>query len=992
MTQKYPLLLGLLILGCCPPMAEAQDAPAATPGETETGRAEFFERHVRPILAERCFSCHGAKKQESALRLDSREALLKGGENGPVFDLENPAASRLLKAVRYDDPQLQMPPDGKKLPDQEVAVIAQWIARGAPWPHDPASRQTDPAEAGKTHWAFQPLRPRAVPSVKNTAWPQSPIDHFVLAKLEEQGMTPADPAERATLVRRASFDLTGLPPRDNEVAAFVGDPAPDAFARVVDRLLDSPLYGERWGRYWLDVARYADTKGYVRLQEERRFHYAFTYRDYVIRAFNEDLPYDRFIIEQLAADQLAANPSALGDDRRPLAALGFLTLGRQFTGNKHDIIDDRIDVVTRGLLGLTVTCARCHDHKYDPIPTADYYSLYGVFASSEDPIVPPLIRAPSGDAATQAFEREFESRQTALEEYEPKHYAALLNEFRSRSADYLVAALAGRVPPQQPLPIAAGEIRQVVVERWIDFLEQTDQRDPLFGPWHEFAALKPAEFERGAAEILDGWKLGNKNAEAIKPPLPLGVGRREGEGPRTPHPNPKGEGIERHSLHSQLPLHAQLPVNAMLRARFLRQPPQSMADVARGYGELLAEAHAHWQQSLASALAAGSGAPEHLSDAVEEPLRQVLYAIDSPVAVSRQEALAHYLYDAPVNDEIVKRRVAINAWLANTGQAAPRAHTLVECPVPFDPRILLRGNPMRPGKHVPRQFLHVLCQGSPRPFAVGCGRLELAEAIADRDNPLTARVLVNRVWADHFGAGLVRSPSNFGLRGQGPTHPELLDYLAARFMDQGWSIKKLHRWIMLSSVYQQSSQDRADYRARDPENRLLWKMNRRRLDFEALRDSLFLAAGKLDLASGGPSVDLAAPGTNRRTVYGLVDRQGLPGMLPTFDFASPDAHSPGRYSTVVPQQALFLLNSPLLIELARSLADRTDVKSAGAAADRVARIIEIALGRAPTSREAKLALDFIEQDQKAGAASGGLGAWESFAQALLISNEFIYVD
>ncbi|MBI3837001.1 MAG: PSD1 domain-containing protein [Planctomycetia bacterium] len=944
MNQQRTFALCLALVCCWPAAAGAQNAPPTTPDSTAAETAEFFERQVRPILAERCFSCHGAKKQESALRLDSRSALLKGGEIGPVIELEKPAASRLLKAIRYDDPELQMPPDGKKLPEREVAVIVRWVEQGVPWPHDTANAQVDPAEAGRTHWAFQPIRRQAVPEVKNAAGPQSPIDHFVWTKLQEQGMAPAEPADRATLVRRASFDLIGLPPEADEVAAFVNDPAPDAFVKVVDRLLGSPHYGERWGRYWLDVARYADTKGYVRLSEERRFHYAFTYRDYVIRAFNEDLPFDQFVVQQLAADQLD-----LGENRRPLAALGFLTLGRRFTGNKHDIIDDRIDVVARGLLGLTVTCARCHDHKYDPISTADYYSLYGVFASSEDPIVPPLVAAPASDAATQAYQREFESRQAALNDYEPKQYEALLDEFRSRSADYLLAALADRMPPQQPLPIAPGEIRQVVVERWIDFLEQTTEHDPLFGPWRAFAALNPAEFERGATEIIAGWKQ------------PFDDERK-------------------------------IPVNALVQDQFVRQPPKSMADVASGYGKLLAQAQAHWQASLTVATAAASAAPEHLNDVAEEQLRQVLYAIDSPVAVSRQEAFAQYLYDAPINDEIVKRRNAINAWLANTAQTPPRAHTLLECPAPCDPRILLRGNPMRPGKRVPRQFLYVLSHGSPTPFALGSGRLELAQAIVSRDNPLTARVLVNRVWAHHFGAGLVRSPSNFGLRGQAPTHPELLDYLAARFMDEGWSIKKLHRAIMLSSVYQQASQDRADFRARDPENRLLWKMNRRRLDFEALRDSLLLAAGKLDLASGGPSVDLAASGANRRTVYGLIDRQGLSGMLPTFDFASPDTHSPERYTTVVPQQALFLLNSPWLIDLARALADRADVKSVDALADRVARMVRIALGRPPTPREAKMALEFIEQDQNNSVPGGALNAWESFAQALLLSNEFIYVD
>ena len=944
MYPAFLKFLGLIIAFGCSSTAWSDDAqrPAGSPeGE---GNVEFFERRVRPVLAEHCWACHGEKKQHGGLRLDSREELMKGGDGGPVVDLKIVATSRLIKAIRHDDPDLQMPPEpAGKLPDDAIVAITGWIAAGANWPADQTSQRIDPSEAGKSHWAFQPVRPQPIPAVRHVDWSQSPIDHFILARLEEQGMSPSGPAERDTLIRRAAFDLTGLPPSADEIAAFVNDSSPEAFAKVIDRLLDSPRYGERWGRYWLDVARYADTKGYVRLQEERRFPFAFTYRDWVIQAFNKDLPYDQFIVQQLAADQL---PPA--EQEQALPALGFLTLGRRFTSNQHDIIDDRIDVVSRGLLGLTVTCARCHDHKYDPIPTADYYSLYGVFVSSEDPIIPPLVAKPASDLPTQTFQQEFDSRQRALDDYEQKQYAGLLDEFRARSADYLLESLKGRVPLLLALPTAPGEIRQLIVDRWLDYLERADRRDPVFGPWHAFQAINSGDFPVAAEALVASW-----NAAAGQP---------------------------------------ESRINPLIARRFSEHPPTSMADVARGYGDLLAQIHQRWQSLHASTTAAASGALDRLSDPSEEALRQVLYAADSPVAVGMQDALGQYLYDAPINDEIVKRRNAVYQHLANTALGPARTHTLVERPVPHDTRILVRGNPTRPGQHVDRQFLHVLSSGEPKPFVTGSGRLELARAIASRENPLTARVLVNRVWAHHFGTGLVRSPSNFGLRGEAPTHPELLDYLAARFMNEGWSIKNLHRWIMLSSTYQQSSRNASVELTQDPENRLLGRMNLRRLDVEALRDSLLMAAGKLNLTSGGPSVDLSASGANRRTVYGLIDRQGLPGMLPTFDFASPDTHSPERYSSTVPQQALFLMNSPMLFEFAKAFAARVDVVSIENPSARVARMVQIAWGRAPNEHETRLALEYLERDKNLSAAADSLAGWDALAQALLMANEFTYVD
>ncbi|HEX3725355.1 MAG TPA: DUF1549 domain-containing protein, partial [Pirellulales bacterium] len=489
--------------------ARAFEAPpvAGDPGSAETNGTEFFEQQIRPLLADHCVACHGPKKQEGSLRLDSRARLLAGGDGGSVVDLAQPAASRLLKAIRRDDAELEMPPPpAVRLTDPQIAAVEHWITAGAPWPSADDRGASAPPTA-REHWAFQRIESQQPPTVRDTTWPTSPVDLFVLARLEAEGLTPAPTVDRRALLRRATYDLIGIAPREDEIAAFVADPDPRAFARLVDRLLDSPLYGQRWGRYWLDVARYADTKGYVRLKEERRFHYAFTYRDWVIRALNEDLPFDQFIEQQLAADLL---PTA---DNRALAALGFLALGRQFTGNQQDIIDDRIDVVCRGLLGLTVTCARCHDHKYDPIPTADYYSLYGIFGTCEEPVMPPLTGPAMTDTASVDFERETQKRKQALDDYEPQAYRELLNDFRRQAGQYLSAALAGHVPLQQPLPKVAGEIRQVVANRWVEFLANRDERDPVFGPWHVLCAAGVDGFAPVMTRLVAGWS----NPDAAAP-------------------------------------------------------------------------------------------------------------------------------------------------------------------------------------------------------------------------------------------------------------------------------------------------------------------------------------------------------------------------------------------------------------------------------------------------------------------------------------------
>jgi hypothetical protein len=898
-------------------------AAMAAPSPLRGGRGEgaeaetFFETKVRPVLAENCYGCHSEKVQMAGLRLDTSEGIRKGSDRGPVLIPGDPQKSALIQAIHYDG-KIKMPPKGK-LPSAAIEALTTWIQMGAPWPQTaPGAQRSAPSAA---HWAFRPVKQPPVPKVKNTAWPASEIDRFILAKLEAKGMAPAKPADRRTLIRRATFDLIGLPPTAEEVAAFVADRSPNAFAKVVDRLLASPRYGERWGRYWLDVARYADSKGYV-FQEERRYPYAYTYRDWVVRALNEDLPYDRFLIQQIAADHVVT-----GDDKRSLAAMGFLTLGRRFLNNTPDIIDDRIDVVMRGTMALTVACARCHDHKFDPIPTQDYYSLYGVFASSREPEDLPLISAPTRNAAYLAYEKELREREKAVDDFVRPQHAELVAALRARVGDYLLLEHDARslTDRRQLQELARSrELSPFVLRRWREYLDDTrNEHHPVFAPWHAFAALPAAEFAARAKE------LAAKVAEGADPKTrvnPLVAQLFAGDGGR--------------------------PID----------PPTSLAQVAQRYGELFSRIDKAWQEALAThakkvAQGEASEEPKSLPDPDEEQLRLVLYGEGAPPNVPLESA--QMLGDRAFRNKVQELRRKVEELKATSPAAPPRAMVLVDAPRPMNPRVFRRGNPNNPGEEVPRQFLQVLSGEKRRPFQKGSGRLELARAIASPENPLTARVMVNRVWMHHFGYGLVRTPGDFGTRGEPPTHPELLDWLASRFVADGWSLKKLHRRIMLSRVYQQSSDDNPKFARLDPENRLLWKMNRRRLDFEATRDSLLAVAGELDTTLGGPAVEITtAPYSRRRTIYGFIDRQNLPGLFRNFDFASPDSTSPQRYQTTVPQQALFLLNSPFVAEQARRLAARANHGTQ--VADRIQRLYRLAYGRSATPEEVQLGEQFLK--------------------------------
>ena len=612
-----------------------------------------------------------------------------------------------------------------------------------------------------SHWAFQPLVEPAIPEIRDTVWPHTPIDAFILARLEAQGLCPAPPADPVTLRRRASYTLTGLPP------AFEADAGAAFDDTAIEAMLASPQFGERWARHWLDVARYSDTKGYAYDPEEFTFVHSWVYRDWVVRAFNEDLPYDQFLIRQLAADRLLERGECATAD---LAAMGFLTLGGRFIGVRQDIIDDRIDVVTRGMLGLTASCARCHDHKFDPIPAADYYSLYGIFDSSREHLV---ALDPSDDS-------ELNERMAAFEAKFAKEAEEAEQRFIEQAADYLLAALdISKVPkPDFAEVITKDDLNPEQIRRWFEFLAQADKaQHPVFGAWDVLSKLPPEAFAEGAAQ------------QAV------------------------------HSLENLDPCVSEALDGATLGG---------MEDVAKCYGILLKD---HRSQPAIAEVLSGSG---------------------SPVAIPRRDLHdVEWLFDEETKTGLKRLLADVERRIIELGESAPHAVVMEDEPVPQNARILLRGDYSTQGDEVPRRALSLLGAGK---FSDGSGRLELAHSIASRDNPLTARVIVNRIWQHHFGTGLVNTPSDFGLRSEMPSHPELLDFLALRLIESGWSLKALHRMIVRSAVYQQaSSAPTPEARRADPDNRLLSHFPRRRLDFEAMRDSMLAASGELDLRLGGKS-------------------------------------------------------------------------------------------------------------------------------------------
>jgi len=856
-----------------------------------------------------------------------------------------------MQRIASVHPDERMPPveSGKSLSNEQMDLLRNWIQAGA---------------AYQGHWAFEPIVKPDLPTTR--AATTSEIDRFVVAKLEAQGLQLSPKISRQQLIRRATLDLIGLPPTWEEVESFIADDAPDAFARLIDRLLESPRYGERWGRHWLDIARYADTHGGSAIGFTK-FPFSYTYRDYVIKAFNADVPYDRFVTEQLAADQLG-----LTENDPALAGLGFLTVGMQFR-NLHDIIDDQIDVVTRGLMGLTVACARCHDHKYDPIPTTDYYALYATLASSTEPETLPIVGAQPDSEAYRQYQKELAHLQTIQRDMARDQTEVMRGRLRMQVGLYLRELAKGT--PEQDLSAAflsyrTDDLRPLVLNRWRDYLAEMPSDDPVFGLWLRLAAFQGEDFVAHCSELVEQCRQENGAPEKFANLQALSTA--------APKWNPR-----------------------VLEALAQKQPA-SLLEVADAYGNLFADIQRQWIASLLeSSLEAATGAeiitdedPRHeaINSAVNSQLRRHLHEPGTPTAMP--DELATTLLNRTVRDNLGGKSGAIHNLQLTSPGSPPRAMVLEER-IPKHPfQVFRRGNPIDRGEVVQAHFLTALNAASAEPpaFPDGQRRLALARSIVDPGNPLLRRVLVNWVWQHHFGQGLVVTPDDFGARSQMPTHPQLLDFLADCFLEDGWSMKKLHKRIMLTDVYQQAALENAQSREKDPENSLLWRMPRRRLEMETMRDATLAVSGELNVSAiGGRPFDfLSAPIVPRRSIYGFVNRDIISSLASTFDGANAASCTVKRSETTVPQQTLFALNSVFIQDRATAFSLRS--ASIEEAEQRVRFLYRQAYARDPQREELESALLFVSTQASPEAGIEAGDRWQQLAHVLLASNEFVFVD
>jgi hypothetical protein len=1073
------ILVAIVSLGVCSAsIGQADDA----------AKVEFFETRIRPVLVEHCYECHSAQSKglKAGLFVDSADGLRVGGDSGPAIEPGDSQSSLLMQALRYES--TEMPPQGK-LPDSVIADFAKWIDSGAIDPRSggaPVEKQSIQVDAFRDFWSYVPPRKPALPEVSRPSWPARPIDHFVLAEMDRHGLAPVAPADKRALIRRATFDLTGLPPTPDEVESFVEDNSPEAFERVVDRLLRSPAYGERWGRYWLDVARYAEDQAHTFAVKPNTS--GFRYRDWVISAFNSDMPYDLFVKRQIAADLLPT------DDEQPsphLAALGYFGLGAQYYKNTDaakaaaDELDDRIDTLTRGFLGLTVSCARCHDHKFDPIPQADYYSLAGIFQSSRLHNA-PLVPQNEVDAY-QESQKEIKSFETEINDMITAEGSQLRESARDQIADYMMAtwklSQAQKTKSglnHQKLAEQSG-LNAKTLKRWSDFLGGNEGRK-----WNSLTAWYAATKQGSQPDDSHQGDTGPDDSEPAMPPAAVAQAaqafqrftslmllQRDGklsadqqqELARSVDPGSVYRSPLVTKKHPQVSIDVDIsgakqlflvvtdggngngcdhadwaqPVLVMQSGQTMNLVDMKWRETKTSYGNVNINRNVGGQPIRIAGMKFDVGLGTHATSMI---------AYDLPEGVSRFVAIAgldnsgtdqggdcgasasvqfHVYTETPRDIEVdqpdlldkifgakglfevepaeiekqlspqkAEQLAQQRAKLQKMKEAAPAmypiAHTIAEAK-PADMKVFIRGNPANQGEVAPRRFLQILSGDEPKPYTQGSGRLELAESIASADNPLTARVMVNRIWQHHFGQAIVATADNFGSLGDKPTHPELLDYLTVLFLESGWSVKTMHREIMLSSTYQLSSQPDETNLGIDADNRYLWRMNRRRLEVEAWRDAMLAVSGKLDLQMQGPSVNLADDNNSRRTVYAMISRHELNNMLRLFDFPDANITASSRSETTVPQQQLFVLNSPFVIQQAKAFARRIEQEAGPDTQAQVRHAFAVAYGRPVTDAELALAVRYLEPPAQSPQANGNsLSRLERYAQVLLGSNEFMYLD
>ncbi len=941
---------------------------AGEPTKFDSLSLEFFEKEVRPLLTAKCLGCHGPQKQKGGLRLDSRTSALAGGDSGPAIIPGKPGESRLVDAINYGE-TVQMPPKSK-LPASEVATLTKWVAMNAPWPDDGPTKsvETGPASAAwkkrTEHWSLEPLRKTDDPKVLNTAWPKGFIDRFLLNGLEANGLKPAPDTDRRSWLRRVTFDLIGLPPRPEEVETFVADRSADAFETVVERLLASPQYGERWGRHWLDLVRYSETSGH---EFDYEIPDAWRYRDYVTRAFNADLPFDQFVTEHLAGD-LLPNPRRNADGtNESILGTGFFFLV-EGTHSPVDVreeeasrIDNQIDVFGKAFLGMTLACARCHDHKFDAITTKDYYSLSGYLKSSRHQHA--FLDAPEriGGKAT-----ELEAIKTEI---------------------------AAKLGPSNVEPKTVKDDGSIVFE---DFNKLTYEGWFVTGE-----AFGSGPSRQGDFHIVDGTKI-----EPI-PPGQAHTGRTsnrlqgtlrsrlftidhpfihylaDGSGGRI---NLVIDGFEK--IRSPIYGGLVLDVNTSRSAAKWETMDVSMWRGHRAYIEL-----------------ADGGTVDYTGGVTRYMPGNGYLAVDeirfsdrsTPPAISETSGSKLLPRQAPSVGPLLAQYAKIESKIPT-----PTIGLAITDGSAEDDRVHIRGSSRTLGEPAPRRFVEVLGGTKGSTPASGSGRLDLARRVVDPTNPLTSRVLVNRLWKHHFGEGLVRSTDDFGAMGQTPSNPDLLDRLAADFIKGGWSIKRMHRLMVLSHAYQMSSAAEPEADRVDPTNRLVHRMNVRRLEAEAIRDAMLAVSGRLDLTLFGPSVPThltpfmegrgrpsqSGPldGNGRRSLYLNVRRNFLSPFLLAFDFPTPASCMGRRNVSNVPAQALTLLNDPFVLERSKLWASRT-IASKATRDERLDSLYRTAFGRAPTDRERQDASTFL------GAESPGqeVQAWTDLCHVLMNTKEFIFI-
>ena len=1091
-------------------------AGAQTPSE---GDLEFFEAKVRPLLIDKCFECHAStsKRVKGGFKLDTYDDLLRGGENGPVVVPGDVEASPLVKAVRYDG-ELQMPPK-EQLDAASINVLEEWVKRKVPMPA-PAAGAVKPAV---THWAFQPMSNPQPPDVHDVGWCSNDIDHFILAGLEARAMQPAKRAGRATLLRRLSFDLIGLPPSNAELERFEKDRTPNAWEFEVDRLLASPHYGERWGRGWLDLARYSDSNG---LDENLVMGTAYRYRDWVVSALNADLPYDKFLTCQLAGD-LLPEPDDAQALRGQLTATGFLVLGPKMLAEQDkeklafDIVDEQIDVAFRTFQGLTLGCARCHDHKFDPISQRDYTAVAGMFKSTSTMGSLAFVSrwnerelAPKAQIeARHAAEEKLEQKKHALEVLRTKASAAKLAHWTADSAAYLLAATAAAksaVILEAEAPSRGNLIRDdsnfgsaaVVIARTgadglqyaeydLNFTSSGQQQLEVRMASEEARPMRvlldgAVVFESALSDITGSWKSEGQRWITVGA-LAVHTGRnvlrleREGSvphldqllltplsatnaGPGWPVAgNALAQGLEpavlrafairlesagrqNDAIFGLWSRFAALPASdfdssaesliAQLRTErdaqtFVQNPlvlslldglpPRSLRELAGRYQTLISGVEAQWRE-----LRVKEPKAERLAGEAPEALRQVVHGSASPFYLTAAEM--EPLYPEATRAELALAHAAVEAGLHALPPAIDTALGVSDAPEIAGIPLLKRGNHLDKGPEiVPRGVPASIALNLPGPSIPEhqSGRLELAQWMLNPEHPLTSRVAVNRLWQGHFGFGIVRSSSNFGLRGDTPSDPALLDWLARELVRRNWSLKAMHKLICMSSTYQLESQVLAANEVEDPTNRWLSHQNRRRLDAEQLRDALLFTSGALDPTLGGKllaigngdyatndqSNDAARYDAPRRSIYLPIIRNAMLDLFSAFDYPDSSMTVEQRPSTTSPIQGLYLMNSPLVTQASTRLA-KTALDTPGDARDRVHVLYEAAHGREPDSVEVTRALGFLSRATKPraedlphsniGQSSDGMKpedtlareskAWSLLAQVLLVSNEFLFVD